>query len=159
MPKTFDKFQELKYTDVEKWEELKGFYAYKKEQGNAEFKHYKLYAELKSKKLLKGKVVPVEKHNAYVLEDIGNKDPAHIMKRMKERIISSEDIQSYVDTALFCESQFKGTRLVYYSLKGTTFLTKTQAYGDVEWIAKTAWSKHDFTENSEKILEVAKKYV
>ena len=159
MPKTFDKFQELKYTDISKWEELKGFYKYKSEQLDAEYEHYKLYKDLKEQGLLKGKVVPIENHKAYILEDVGNKDPAHIMKRMKERLISSEDVQSYVDTALFCESQFKGTRLVYYSQEGTTVLTKTQEYNDVEWIAKTVWSKQDFTENSEKILEVARNYV
>ena len=81
------------------------------------------------------------------------------MKRMNERNITSEQVQDYVDKAVFCVSQFKGTRRVYYSNDGVTVLTKTSDYDDVEQIAKTTWSKYDFDENTDKIFEVVQKYV
>ena len=152
-------FQEKLYTDPVWKEEIEGFYRYKGIVPNANKQNYILYNELTKRGYIKGYIVPVETKRAYILEDIGSNDPAHILKRMAERNISADDIQSYVDNALFCEAQFNGQRLVYYSMDGTAVLTKTSAYKDIEWIAKTAWNNYDFTERSLKMLEVAKKYV
>ena len=81
------------------------------------------------------------------------------MKRMHERHITDDQVQSYVDSAILCISQFNETRKVYYSLEGVTVITKTIDYDDIEWIAKTTWSKYDFDEDTERILEEAVKYV
>ena len=81
------------------------------------------------------------------------------MKRMHERHITDDQVQSYVDSAILFISQFNETRKVYYSLEGVTVITKTIDYDDIEWIAKTTWSKYDFDENTERILEEAVKYV
>ena len=35
---------------------------------------------------------------------------------------------------------------------------KTSDYDGIEWITKTAWSKADFDETTDKILKEAKKY-
>lgn len=67
-------------------------------------------------------------------------------------------MQRYVDTAIFSLSHYNDTRLAYYSLDGVTDLTKTSDYDGIEWIAKTAWSKADFDEITDKILKEAKKY-
>lgn len=81
------------------------------------------------------------------------------MKRMNERNITSDQVQSYVDNAVFCISQFKGKRLVYCSDEGVTVLTETNDYDETEWIAKTVWSKYDFDEKTEKIMREARNYV
>lgn len=157
--RSFDKWQNTKYNDKKKWADLKGFYGYKSNNPSVERKHYDLYNALHSKGLIKGKVVPLEQYPVNILEDIGKKDPAHIMKRMKERNITDDDIRGYVKNAVFCEAQFKDTRRVFYSDEGVAVLTQTEKYDNIDWIVKTAWSKDDFTENNRKILEVAKKYV
>ncbi len=106
-----------------------------------------------------GKEVPIQHLRAYVLEDIGRKQPSHIMQRMLERGITSDDVQSYVDTALLCVSQFNGQRLLYISENGATVLTKTSQYPGIEWIAKTVWSKNDFSERFEMLVERLKNHV
>lgn len=157
---SFTKYTEMCYNNTKEIRELKQLAKYRQTVPNAELKHYRLNEALHKEKLIKGNVVPVENKHAYILEDISyKKDSAHIMKRMKERNISSEQVQSYVDSAVFCVSQFKGTRLVYYSDKGVTVLTKTNDYDDTEWIVKTVWSKYDFDETTDKILKEARNYV
>lgn len=123
-------------------------------------KHLRLNKILHDENLIRGNVVPIEKKHAYILEDKAHKrDPAHIMKRMNERHITDDQVQRYVDNAVVCVSQFKGTRLVYYSEEGVTMLPSTSDYDDIEWISKTVCSKHDFDENTEKIIKEARRYV
>ena len=77
------------------------------------------------------------------------------MKRMKERQITDDDVQKFVDTALFSVEQFKGTRCAFYSADGVTVLTKTKDYENIEWIVKTTWNKYDFDEKTEELLREA----
>ena len=108
-------------------------------------------------KLIRGYVVPAEKRQAYILEDLSSRDPAHVMKRMLERNITDDQIQEYMDSALFAVLHYNDTRLAYYSIKGVTVLTRTEDYSDVDWIVKTTWSKNDFDENTDRILKEAKR--
>lgn len=109
---------------------------------------------------IKGEVMfpPFRKQHAYILEDRAAKDPAHIMHRMMERQITADDIQKYVDSAVFSVEQFRGTRKAFYSKDGVAVLTKSSDYAETEWIVKTAWSKADFDENVDKALKEALKY-
>lgn len=156
VPETLDKFQQMKYNDIEAWEDLK-YYALN--ISGRPIEYVKIERTLKKEQLIKGTVVAPEPHKAYILEDLSSKDPAHIMKRMYERNISADDVQHYVDTAVFSLSQRQGERIVYYSAEGVTVLTKTNDYIKTDWITKTTWNKHDYDEAAERILEVAKKYV
>lgn len=137
--------------------ELRGLKKYQEKVPNAELFHYRLNKVLKQEKLIRGYVVPTEKRQAYILEDLSSRDPSHVMKRMLERNITDDQVQEYVDTALFAVLHYNDTRLAYYSTKGVTVLTKTEDYSEVEWIVKTAWSKSDFDENTDRILKEAKK--
>lgn len=158
-PKTLDIYHQIKYNKTKEYDLLQNFSKYKSTVPSATLRQYELYAELKELKLIKGTVVPYESHHAYILEDLSHKrDPSHIMKRMKERHITDDEVQKYVDNALFVEQQFKGTRLVYYSQYGVTVLTKTSDYVGINWIAKTVWNKTDFDANTYKILEVGRKH-
>lgn len=154
------KFSEKEYNKTIEYRDLIQLAKYRKDVPNATLNQYRLNVELHDKKLIKGKVVPIEAHKTYILEDISyKKDPAHVMKRMLERNITDDQIQSYVDNAILCVSQFKGTRLVFFSKEGVTVLTKTADYVDIDWIVKTTWSKHDFDETTEEIIRRAGKYV
>lgn len=157
---SFTKYSQVGYNKSKEYKELKALAAYRKEVPGAEVTHYRLNEALHEKGLIKGKVVPVEKKQAYILADLAHKrEPEHIMKRMLERQITSDEVQGYIDDALFCVSQFKGTRLTYYAENGVAVLTQTSDYDDVEWIAKTAWSKADFNEGTDTIMMEARKYV
>ena len=154
---TFDNFRKIKYNDDTAYQEIVGYYRYK---GNVPEATKKDFATAKAIKQIgvKGsvRVPPLPTQRAYILEDkASRRDPAHIMKRMMERHITDDEVQSYVDNAIFSVSQFKGTRRVFYSKDGVTVLTKTSDYGGVEWIAKTTWNKTDFDEHTEKLIKEA----
>lgn len=157
---SFTKYSQSGYNKTEEYRDLKALAEYRDKVPDADMEHYKLNCYIRDNKLARGNVVPVAKHRAYILEDKANKkDPAHIMKRMRERNITDDQVQYNVDNAVICISQYQGTRLLYYSPEGATVLTKTTDYGDIKWIAKTAWSKYDYDEKSEAILKEALKYV
>lgn len=157
---TFTEYSKAGYTKGEDYKALKALAEYREMVPDADLSHLKINQALHDQNLIRGKVVPVERKHAYILEDTSHKrDPAHIMKRMNERHITDDQVQSFVDNAVLCVSQFKGTRLVYYSDEGVTVLTRTSDYENIEWIVKTTWSKHDFDEGTENILKEAKKYV
>lgn len=137
--------------------ELRGLKKYQERVPNAELFHYRLNKVLNQEKLIRGYVVPAEKRQAYILEDLSSRDPAHVMKRMLERNITDDQVQEFVDTALFAVLHYNDTRLAYYSTKSVTVLTKTEDYSEIDWIVKTAWSKSDFDENTDRILKEAKK--
>lgn len=157
LPTNIDKFIDMKYNNSTTYQELTDHYRYKGRVPEATVKDFKTYKAIKETGI-KGsvRVPPLPPQRAYILEDKAVKrDPAHIMKRMLERHITDDEVQSYVDNALFSVSQFKGTRRVFYSKEGVTVLTQTKDYEGVEWIAKTTWNKTDFDENTEKMIKEA----
>lgn len=159
LPKDLASFQMMKYTEPEEWEELKGFVDYKRKVPDGTKAHYQANKEIESQKLNKGIVVPIVRHQAPSVADLSaRKDQSHIMKRMAERGIADDEVRGFVNDAKICISQFKGTRLVYYSDNGVTVLTKSTDYAPLEWIAKTTWGKADFDENTEKIIEIGERY-
>ena len=155
MPKTFDLFQDLKYNDISRWEDLRGFYRYKGENPSAEYKHYAIYTDLKNNGINKGIILPVDNVKAYILADeTAKRDKYHIMNRMKERDITDDEIRSYKDNALIMFSQWNNTRRTYYSTEGVCAVTKNPE----QWVYKTAWKREDFDDDVLKTLEVVKKY-
>ena len=135
------------------------FDRYKLAVPNATYAHFQAYRAIREQGIVKGHVVPIERHRANILPDMSSRrDPNHIMKRMMERHITDDEVQSYVDNAAICVSQYNGSRLVYYSDEGATVLTAAKNYQNVDWIVKTTWRKEDHTPNVFAVLEVAKKY-
>jgi SPP1 gp7 family putative phage head morphogenesis protein len=157
LPSNIDKFVEMKYNNTTEFQELTEHYRYKgrvPESTVKDFRTAKAIKEMGVKGTVRVPSLPSQR--AYILEDKAVKrDPAHIMKRMLERHITDDDVQSYVDNALFSVTQFKGTRRVFYSKEGVTVLTRTKDYPNVEWIAKTTWSKYDFDEYTERMIKEA----
>ena len=157
LPTNIDKFVNMKYNNSTVYQELTEHYRYKGRVPEATVKDFKTYKAIK-KTGINGsvRVPPLPPQRAYISEDKASKrDPAHIMSRMWERHITDDEVQSYVDNALFSVTQFKGTRRVFYSKEGVTVLTRTNDYNGVDWIAKTTWNKTDFDETTEKAIKEA----
>lgn len=155
---TFTEYSDPGYTKSDKFKELKSLAKYRESVPDADLYHLRLNETLHQKKLIRGKVVPAIRKPAYILKDASSqKEPEHIMNRMLERNITDDQVQEYVDTALFSVLHYNDTRLAYYSEKGVTVLTKTQDYDDIEWIAKTVWSNNDFDEKTDMIIKEAKR--
>ena len=157
LPTNIDKFVDMKYNNTAKFQELTEHYRYKGRVPEATEKDFKTYKAIKETGVRGSvRVPPLPSQRAYILEDKAfKKDPSHIMKRMWERHITDDEVQSYVDNALFSISQFKGTRRAFYSKEGVTVLTQTKDYEGVEWIVKTTWNKTDFDEDVEKMIKEA----
>lgn len=153
-PKTLDSFQKMKYTDGEKWEYIKGLKDYLEKYPTSDKRYYDIGEELKQLGLTKAVVLPPVQKQAYILPE-GKHDPYHIMHRMVERHITDDEIRGYMNQAEIMMVQWGGRRQVFYGHEGVCVITKS---GD-DWIYKTAWKKEDFDSDTEKILEVIKKYV
>lgn len=154
VPKSLDLFQKMKYNDSETWHDLKYFYRNINERP---IEYVKIdRALLKLGITNKGKAYPVDKTiNAYILPDIGSKDEYHIMKRMRERNITDDEIRYFKDNAVVSFKQWNGNRYMNFNNGGISIISKK----DDGWIYKTAWKKEDFDEDTLKILEVVNKYV
>lgn len=156
-PKSFADFQKLKYDNPSAYEDLCGHYRYKGRVPEATKGNYRTYKAIKATGINGSvRVPPLQPQPVHILEDKASKrDPAHIMHRMEERGLTAENLQSYVDNALFSVSQFKGTRRVFYSAEGVTVLTRTNDYEGIDWIAKTAWNRSEFDEIAENAIKEA----
>ena len=155
VPKTLDEFRNVMYNGGEEWTELKQAYRYINANPSAEYKHYLIYAELKSRGINQGVVLPNDNVAAYILKDETSKrEPYHIMHRMAERNITDDEVREYKNTAKVMFSQWNGSRRAYYTEDGVSVITKNPE----QWVFKTVWRKEDFDENTEQILEVIKKY-
>ena len=147
-------FGQIKYNNSEKWKYLEGLKEYLTKYPNSSKKYYDVYDTLKKEKLAKGIVLPPVCKQAFILPE-GKHEPYHIMQRMLKRKITDDEIRSYMKNADIMLNQWGGKRQAFYSKDGVCVITKT----DEGWIYKTAWKKEDFDSNTERILEVIKKYV
>ena len=153
IPNDFAKFQEMKYNDRERWDYVKGLKEYLRKYPTSSKKFYDAGEELKRLGIKKGLLLPPVPKQAFILPE-GKHDPYHIMHRMLERNITDDEIRSYMSNAKGMFVQWGGARQTFYGRKGVVVITKS---GD-DWIYKTAWKKDDFDEDTEKVLEVMRKY-
>ena len=101
----------MKYTGGEKFDNVKTLYEYRRIEPHGTMADALANREIREGRLIKGHVTPIVNRKAYILEDKAIKrDPAHIMKCMNERLITSDEVQAYVDNAIVCISQYKETR-------------------------------------------------
>lgn len=153
-PDSLDSFQNMKYTDGEKWAYTKGLKDYLGKYPTSDKRYYDVGEELKGTGITKAVVLPPVQKQAFILPE-GKHDPYHIMHRMAERHITDDEIRSYMSNADIMLIQWGGRRQVFYGNEGVCVITKS---GD-DWIYKTAWKKDDFDEDTDKILEVIGKHV
>ena len=151
VPNTFAKFQELKYNDAEKWNYTKRLAVYIRKYPQSNAKYFKVLEDLKELGIKIGVPLPPVQKQAFILPE-GRYDPYHIMHRMKERNITDDDVRSYMKNARCMFSQWGGQRQRFVSDEGTCVVARS---GE-DWIYKTAWSKANYDEESDKIMEVLK---
>ncbi len=144
-------FGQIKYNDTEKWEYLNGLKKYLEKYPTSDKRYYDAGEKLKELGVNKGVLLPKVQKQAFILPE-GKRDSYHIMHRMLERNITDDDVRGYMENAKAMFVQWGGQRQLFVSREGMCLITKK----DDEWIYKTVWSKHDFDEDSEKILEVLK---
>lgn len=151
VPNSLDKFQDLKYTDSERWDYIKGLRRYKDKYPESNQQYYDAQQALKAEGIAKGLLLPAEKVRAYIMPS-GKRDPYHIMKRMMKRGITDDEVRSYSDNAKAMLVQWGGERRVYISNEGVSVMTRESD----EWIYKTAWKTNDNDERMDRIMEVLK---
>ena len=152
-PKDLDSFQKMKYTDSEKWEYTKGLADYIQKYPTSDKRYYDVKMDLDKEGIRVGIPLPPVQKQAFILPE-GKKDPLHIMKRMKERHMTDDEVRGYMSEAKVMFVQWGGARQRFVSEKGMAVITKK----DDEWIYKTAWKEADFDEEADKIMEVLKKH-
>jgi len=141
----------IKYNDSEKWKYLEGLNNYLKKYPTSDKRYYDAAEILKELGIKKGVLLPPVQKQAFILSE-GKHDPYHIMNRMLERNITDDDVRAYMKNAKAMFVQWGGQRQRFLSDEGMCVITKS---GD-EWIYKTVWTKYDFDEEAEKIMEVLK---
>lgn len=121
VPDKFEKFQDLKYNNIEKYNDLKGYYRYKSNYPESNREFYEVNNKIKQ-------LVNIEQ----VKEGIGTavkpsvKDikissiNTHAEKRMQQREITKDMAQSYIDNAVI--EFVQNTKRLYISDKGATVL-------------------------------------
>lgn len=154
VPEKLDDFQKMKYTEIDKWEYLKGLKSYLDKYPASDKRYYDIKKELDGLGIKIGvPLQPVQK-TAYILPE-GKGDAYHIMHRMLERGITDDMIRSYIQNAKCMFVQWGGKRQAFYGDKGVSVITKTEN----GWIFKTAWTSVDFDADSIRIMEVINKHV
>ncbi len=153
VPEKLDDFQNMKYTDNEKWEYTKGLKNYLAKYPTSNKHFYDIKVELGEAKIKVGLPLPPVQKQAFILPE-GKQDPYHIMRRMIERKITDDEIRSFMSEAKCMFIQWGGARQCYVSEKGMVVITKT----DSGWIYKTAWKREDYDSDANKIMEVLEKH-
>lgn len=142
-------FGRIKYNDTKRWEALKGLKEYLEKYPTSDKRYYDAGKKLKELGIKKGILLPPVEKQAFILPE-GKQDPYHIMKRMLERNITDDEVRAYMKDARAMLVQWGGARQRFMGNEGMCVITRL---GD-EWIYKTVWSKHDFDEEAERIMEV-----
>ena len=151
VPKTFDEFQNFKYTDIERWKYVKGLKKYLTQHPESSQTFYDIQQALKASGIERGVVLPPAQERAYILPN-GKRDAYHIMHRMMERQITDDEIRSYTESAKIMFSQWDGVRRLYVSKNGMAVIEDKGEH----WVFKTAWKADEYDEDAEKIMEEIK---
>lgn len=116
-PKSFKKFQDLKYNDKAKYDELTGYYRYKgKNPGSSKgfFDAEQVRQSLVNTGAVRAKGIVVAPPADFTIGD-GN---THAVQRLAERGLTLEDVQGFVENAVFALKQQKGAVYAFYSANG-----------------------------------------
>ncbi len=116
-PRSFKDFQNLKYNDKAKYDELVGYYRYKGKNPDSSkgfFDAEQVRQSLVSAGTIRAKGTVVAPPSGFIIGD-GN---THAVQRLAERGITLEDAQSFVDSAVFALKQQNGTIYAFYSADG-----------------------------------------
>jgi len=151
-PKTLEKFQQMKYTDIDGWKDFKAFTRYKRKFPESNKQYYNINKEIQScveQGFINKRIGIAVKPQPKKISDYGS----HALKRMIERGFGTEDAQEFINSSAVAFSQAKNTKTAFYSKNGcSVIVNETNAL-------ETGWDKTDFNSGVEKIMKVVDKYV
>ncbi|WP_018306328.1 minor capsid protein [Desulfitobacterium hafniense] len=151
-PKTFESFQNLKYTDSENWADTKSLYQYIKDNPESNKVYYQVNKDIKAlvdSGVVNKSIGTAVKPSPINIGSIGS----HAEKQMLKRKITSHDAKSYVENAKVIFNQNSGKNQAYYSKEGASVVI---VEGN---ILKTAFPSSYYDDGAKAILEVVNKYV
>ena len=146
MPETFDKFQLLKYNNIDEWDDLK-YYA--RNINGRPIEYVKIDRELE-------KLGIANKGKAYPVDDIEVKGwRSHALSRLISRGITENQALGYKDNAIVMMKKYPepNTQNNYYSKDGVIGVRLNDG------LVCTAFSKAEYKSDTEKILEVSEKWL
>ena len=141
--RSFDKWQEMKYTDKEKWEDLKGFFRYKGNNPKATQNDYNCVKELR-KLFPQGSFhIPAKEIDTSTL----GFDDKHINSERGHNV--TEDMaKEFINNAKVSKTVWKGQFERYYSYDGAAYANT------IEKEIRTAYSNKEFDADTQQIMEV-----
>jgi SPP1 gp7 family putative phage head morphogenesis protein len=151
-PSSFEKFQKLKYNDVNAWEDLKGLYSYIGRYPDSNKTYYEINKQVSSLK----ETGLLSKNIGIVVRPVKRKAISvspHAAKQLTSRGISINDANDYIANAQVMFIQAKGQRCAYYSNAGAAVVMLD---GNV---LKTAFPRSHYDEGAEALMEVLKNNV
>ncbi len=141
MPKTLDKFQKMKYNNSKKYEELKGFRDYKKDNPRSQVRDYKTAIKLK-KQGVRGSIhIPAQEVDVsdFVF------DEQHINIDRKHNIVRKE-AESFIQGAIISQTVWNGTVVKFFSPLGATYIDLSKK------TIKTSFRSNEFDEKTKNII-------
>lgn len=141
-PKSFAKFQDLKYNNPEKWDYTKRFARYKRRVPDAAEADFQKFQQVKAAGVIGSIRVPPEKIDAAKLTFRDEHAARHGC--------TEEEARRYVSTA-YCsiaKKRWDGISINYYSANGAAYVDKDSMK------IKTSFSKKDYDPDTKAIVEV-----
>ena len=146
MPKTLDEFQQIKYNDIERWEDIK---YYVRNIDDRPIQYVQLDRELQKKGI-------TDKGKAYPVEDIVISDwKEHSKKRMQQSNITEEEALSFKTNAIAIMRKYPEpqTQWNYYSDDGILGVRHSDG------VVCTVIGKDRYEEGTAVVLEEMKKWL
>lgn len=145
--RSFDKWQEMKYTDKRKYNDLKGFYRYKGNNPKATQNDYNCVKELRELFPQGSFHIPAKEIDVSKL----GFDDVHINQ---ERVhnVSEQMAKEFINNAKASRTVWSGQYERYYSVEGVSFVNNE------ENLIRTAFRREQFNDEVNKIMEVLNKY-
>lgn len=147
VPKGFDKWQELKYNNSERYAELKGFYRYKQNNDKATINDYRCAKELKELLPQGSFHIPAKDIDVSKL----GVDNEHINKERLHKVTETE-AKEFVKNAKVSRTVWSGQYERCYTYEGVSYVDNKNK------LIRTAFKKDEFKGDVVKILEVLKRY-
>ncbi|WP_294405303.1 minor capsid protein [uncultured Clostridium sp.] len=132
VPKTFDKFQELKYNKPNEYQNLKEYLKYIKDNPNSDKSYFEInkkISELRDKNQVRIKGIAV-KPPITEIKELND----HTKHRMEERGISQKVAQSFIDNSIVAFKQRLGTQYAFYSKEGFTAINSDGLVVSTGWL-------------------------
>lgn len=113
----FDAFQNLKYSDPDGYEDLKSYFAYKKQNPDSSREYFnaeRARQALVDAGVIRARGTVVKPPSGLAVIEANN----HALQQMSKRNITQDVAQSFIDNALFALRQQNGSVYAYYSSDG-----------------------------------------